>query len=172
MKERFEVYAPNMKAFIVPNSLNKVSGFYDGERRMEYLNEIGGINNWPKVTEDTWLVELWFHDKEDLHTDNLTCHGSSINYNGESCHMSVDTKFEFLPIDLFIDKKEGDKIHIDLPNEIWRRCRSEGGEESPVEASIPVMIHMDVELKQIGYRYARFGTFDQVLEKLKINAGA
>lgn len=162
MTGTIHVDVPNASCFIVPNNPGRVREFMNAETRKEFLTELARLNGWGEITDETALVQLWFHDKEVLKTDNLVDHGGSVKYNGERCHVYIDSTFSFLPISIFDGKVEGDKIHIDLPTELMYRHDVDAEYDK-----IPVILHMDVSLKQLGYRYSNYGKFDQLMELVK-----
>lgn len=151
-----EATTTTAKVFIVPNSLNKIGEFMMPEPRREFLTKLAELNHWDNVTDETLLVQLWFHDKETLHTDNLIDHGFRVTFDEVEYPAHVDSSFQFLPVSLFEGKKEGDKVHIDMPVTIRDK-----------EGKFDAVIHMDVILDQLNYRYRRFGTFERVLYDLK-----
>ena len=142
-------YEANVDAFIVPNKTHVVSDFlFDADDRETAYKLLAWINKVHYEPSEDKLVEFWYVSPE-LESDNLVDHGFKIN--GQYCNCDYDIG-RFLPYSMVKDHKEGDTIDV-----IW-----------PYDDGSDVMkfILMHVTFKQMGYRYARFGKFEEVLERV------
>lgn len=153
--------------FIVPNSLSRLGNMWDAEQRLSALNRLAELNDWDPFTNDDILVQVWLHDNETLKCDNLIDHywdftTGNTNYSGR-----ISFYYGMLPISLFNGKKEGDSIKVKIPVTALK------GQipwlvDNPQREEVEIGINMDgLKLQQKGFRYSNYGTFEEVLEKLK-----
>jgi hypothetical protein len=63
---------------------------------------------------------------------------------------------EYMPFDILKDVKEGDSINIKIP--IWIRRIDDDGKAANATAEIKLTF------QQKGYRYERFGNFEEVVK--------
>lgn len=131
------VYNINAEAFIIPNSL-------------EFNKKTGEVE-----------VQLWFvapTETDDCYeSDNICDHGVILKDGSEDgLWVRPNAYFQMVPIKNFIGKKEGDVVIIDAPVSADRK--NPGNEDA--------ILRMECTLNQKSYRYRRFGTFDEVLDKL------
>ena len=125
-------------AFIVPNHARRFGNatFESIINRYKKVAEENG------VTEDSKFIEVWIVSK-DLKTDNLCDHGAHVLCDGEE--VVIHPRISYIPEELFQGKKEGEHVTVKF-----------------TDNDIPFEI--DLRLSQKEYRYARFGTFEEVLE--------
>lgn len=121
------------KVFIIPNALySKANIWAETEKEATEIFDkfIKSQHQDIEVPMGTKYVQVWAYNKD---CDNLCRH----HYlNGEDLP-------EYLPVDLFDGKKEGDIVTFDSK---WGK--------------------VELTLAQKGSRYERFGTFDSVLKTL------
>ena len=138
--------------FIVPNGSFKVT-----EKTFEWVrSDLFRIFNSnfahigdEKFLDQTW-IEVWFVTRGNDES-NWTDH----DIDGYSELRGWKPLTQYLPKSLFENHKEGEVITINLP--IWRRTPA-GDEYSCVK--------VELCLKQQGYRYERFGKFEEVLKRV------
>lgn len=153
----------NAYVFIIPNSLVKASTCLEGETRALYkkvYDKLGLEKN-----PDQMMVQVWISNT----TDSVDCAKSSGSLNKsrsnfessswqdqgvpyellDDLQVSRNSKFydqifpNHLPVSLFIGKKEGDIVYLDL-------------------GSVQIKLH----LAQKDFRYGNHGSFEEVLERL------
>lgn len=141
-------------AFIIPNPLTKVNTMFDNsykQRIAEFEKEVCEMNHIGPFSEDDLLVELWFCSEE-LNSENLVDHGFNVeDADGTRLHLQP-IMMKRLPVKLFDGHKEGDRFSVKIPQ------KTESGE---------IIMEIALTLDQLGYRYRRFGTFEECLESLK-----
>ena len=127
--------------FIVPNYARRFGDitFESVINRCKKVADENGIT----VTENSKFIEVWIVSKKDLKTDNLCDHGAHVLLDGEE--VVIHPRISYIPEELFQGKKEGDHVTVKF-----------------TDNDIPFEI--DLRLSQKEYRYARFGTFEEVLE--------
>lgn len=143
--------------FIIPNGAGVCNQFICGkERRAEELKkycELNGITTFDP--EETKLIQVWWHS-DDFGTDNMYRHGcSAIDDKGDIYRWGIETP-EYMPINLIRDCREGDIIDIKVP--IWIRKKGKEGE------SVDAIAELKLTMQQLGYRYERFGAFEEALQ--------
>lgn len=120
--------------FIIPNlplKLSSQEGYWEPRQFEDFRRSVHGVVDCPE--DDTYL-EVWC----------CTPDKSSSNWQ---CHYEMPDGRNFpnyLPVDLFRGKKEGDKVVISTA---W-------GE-------------VELTLNQLDHRYRRFGTFEAVMKRLE-----
>lgn len=122
--------------FIIPNQARKVSD-YDNKRAEALLNLYG-------CSFGTEMVQIWTTNEAE---DNWCDHGDPYGREFETGLKSHLFPGEF-PREFFQDNQEGDLIVLDMEDE--------NGEHH----------YQECVLRQLGYRYERFGRFEEVLEKI------
>lgn len=148
----------NVSAFIVPNRASLASSYLiRPEERVKAFEDLANDNSMLYNSEKDHLVQLWLHSK-DLNTENLVDHGGSVeDENGTKYRINLPSKFGFLPESFFDGKVEGDSIHIKTP-----ATAHVPGESKEID----IVLDMNLTLKQQGYRYSRFGNFEEVLKEV------
>ena len=146
--------------FIVPNPLATAQDYFNPDRISEKMTEFCQLNDIEFNTETSLIAQTWYLS-EYLGCDNIPDHGISfINDVGQ--HIRIKSKIGgHMPIELFKGKKEGDTISIKLP--ILISIEDDGSEDI---IDIDTVATVQLTLRQIGYRYQRFGKFEEVLEAL------
>lgn len=152
-----KTYTINCSTFIIPNSACMIDDLISARVRDLYheICRLNGIGE-PSELGKEKLVEMWFHNEN---SDNIECHG----YFFEDEYCLFPGSFpRYLPARLFADKKEGDVIKVKIP------CCVVSQESTPLESKEEAMIIATITLQQLGYRYERFGTFEEVLKYLGV----
>lgn len=147
----------NGQIFIIPNS----SICWGDEVRSEpgmwsdlydtYLANYDVCKEMP--FKDTRFFEMWFNTKGN-DDSNWVCHG----IDGYDELEGFRVRSAYLPETLFKGKKEGDTITIWIVAEDWDRTD---------KSLLTKRIKVSLTLKQRGYRYDRFGNFEEVLERVR-----
>lgn len=145
--------------FIVPNEAYKVSEKTFEWARADYFRVFRA--NHDKISGDfmdqTW-IQVWFATRGDNDQSNWTDHG----IDGYKELVGWSPVCQYLPKALFEGRKEGDIITINLP--ITKSVELSEGIDS--YADMYATIKVDLCLKQQGYRYQRFGRFEEVLARV------
>lgn len=144
--------------FVVPNESYKVS-----EKTFEHsrfaLYQVYSANSsklgGSEFKDQTW-VQIWFATRGDNDQSNWTDHG----IDGYKELVGWSPVCQYLPKALFEGHKEGDIITINLP--ITKSVELGEGSYADMYATIKV----ELCLKQQGYRYQRFGKFEEVLARV------
>lgn len=126
------------KFFIIPNAITKsAKGSYWYDMISSELSEVLGIN---ELKDEQEFIQLWYHSDD---SENWQDHGIPEDLvpkekKGEKFYMP-----SYLPLEMVKDMKEGDKIILNV-------------------------LGTDVEFtaQQLGYRYCRFGKFENVMSEL------
>lgn len=147
------------KAFVVPNKILPVTGFGDYKWRRPALDRLCELNEWPAMTDDVPLVEIWLADKETLHSDDLMDHGCTIDTETMTMNFRVSSMYKTLPLLLFENKDEGDSMNIKIPITLYELS----GDQKEYEG----ILDMEVTMDQLSYRYRNYGTFKETIELLK-----
>jgi len=152
--------------FIIPNSLAKPKNMMFEEARFD-LYRMAKAND-IKFTDESKFVEVWF----------ATPGNQDSNWRDHTIDGYDELKgwrpiWNYLPVELFKGRKEGDVVTFNLPIESWTAAHPITGlDNSPAGCNIPngvtvtTKIKVSMTLAQTKYRYRRFGTFEEVLEKL------
>lgn len=151
-----------MDAFIIPNNA-AVSKDYilAGGRFGELHEKLARLNMYPYDIEKDKLVQMWFveigEEGDDDLCDNMDCHDFTLkDESGEVYWARLGVGH--LPESILNDKKEGDELQIDIP---IRANKIGHGIKNGTE--IPITLKATIRLKQLEYRYARFGQFQDAL---------
>ena len=150
----------NLEAFIVPNSVNLFKDFYFKERieaKYKKLLELSGATTCN--LDDQYMIQMWYVSEEDLGSDNLVDHGFRFDA-GNKKYFGGMGSLSYIPYCFLEGKKEGDVINVSFPIRCSISCNNtqENIEDWVLEA--------EITLKQQGYRYRRFGKFEDVLAAL------
>lgn len=147
----------NADVFIVPNSPIKAKEKYHDET--DFFKKVNERNNLV-FDEDEDYIQCWLVSNE-LNTENFSDHGGlAMDENGDEI-IIYGLKTQYIPSKLFKDKKEGDEI-IFISDGVYKEQRTPYNQKS--EGKIELRINL--KLNQSDYRYARFGTFEEVLKNL------
>lgn len=141
------------EVFIIPNSTGFKHDFFTHVQkrltRSEALNDLD-----PSLDHE--YVQVWIHTPD---TDNLCAHGiKTADIFGNEVYLAGGSFIEHLPIDILDGKREGDTISFSDIVPTWHK---------PNEPGKKYLACLKLTLKQKGYRYGSFGTFDEVLEKVR-----
>ena len=144
----------NAEAFIIPNHSGKLENFVFSSMRKN-TKEIATnvLGKEPNENED--YVQMWYVVK-DLGCDNLTDHSAWVNIDGNEYRIRLDSCY--LPYTVLKGKNDGDTIDVSFIS-----GRREWDDYTP-EGDIKVLMH--VTLNQKDYRYSRFGSFEETLQKV------
>ncbi len=170
----------NVDIFIVPNSPSKADTSWSMDQRLaEEMQEIADDNGYDYDVNIDKLVQLWWTNDE---FDNLNDHGFQIKHDGYEYHFGAGTLTSYLPETILRDKVEGEsfelKMHLspDLRYDAnenvdrWERRKNAEdyeNEDGTYKESRPVFeITFVITPNQSDYRYRRFGTFEEVFNRL------
>lgn len=141
----------NAEAFIIPNHSGTIGDFLgNAPRRIKELatNVLG-----KEPEEDEKYIQMWY-TSDDINCENLTRHYPSVTIDGT--RYSICVPEEYLPYSILKNKDDGDVIDVKFIN----KSRYDDEEDTDIE----VLIH--VTLNQKDYRYRRFGSFRETLQKV------
>ena len=146
--------------FIIPNSLGKLNDFYEFARsdKEQLFKDVLDTNGYTYDKDNEFFVETWAVGKS-VDSDNLHDHGFTVTIDGQEVFLRFPGRF--LPASIFEGKCEGDTIELKIPVSTAVR-----NSKAP-KKKIQVMLNAKITLAQLKYRYGRFGTFDEVLNRLK-----
>lgn len=167
----------NCDAFIVPNHPGTIDLKYSaGQRLAARLERVAEINDFDFDREKDIVVQLWFVNKEI--STNFQDHGFYAMYENEEYHFS-GTELNYLPTSVFEGHVEGETISIDIPMKPvfkldpktdetvrLRDRKMTDFEDDNIEEVPEFIITFNITLKQQGYRYMRFGNFEDVLKSI------
>ena len=152
--------------FIIPNSLAKPKSMMFEEARYD-LYRMSKANN-IKFTDDSKFVEVWFATP-----GNRDSNWRDHCFDGYAELEHWRPIWNYLPIELFEGRKEGDVVTFNLPIESWtaahpiKGCDAQpAGCDLPNGVTVTTNIKVSMTLAQLKYRYRRFGTFEEVLKQL------
>lgn len=148
----------NLDVFIIPNKGGLVSNWLGESTQKKLIRDINAIaelNGFEFDPEKDPLVQLWFCGMD---CDNLIDHYCHVEDEDGNRYMFRANNLSHLPVSIFKDHQEGDTIELSFPASIEAR-----GDEGQAK-EITVKTH--VTLKQLDYRYSRFGRFEEVLKQV------
>lgn len=150
----YEISA-NAQAFIIPSI--KFTAKDLGSTIMDIKKDcdLNGIS----LSGNEEFPNLAIVSLEDLNTCSLD-HGFKIGLLGsDEINVHAGEICCYIPDEVFQGKKEGDIIH-------WTfGCRSKY-EPGDVSGKIKVLLHLDIKLNQLSFRYQNFGRFEDVLSRV------
>ena len=147
--------------FVIPNRAATIEDFFQPEEMKKFAQAIK-----PDYSEDEKMVQVWLVEagalEDENKCDNLCRHNFIVkDENGNEWYSHL--KEEFIPQGLLEGKKEGDTISVSYPAiGTISKCMSKTGEKEYKYFNVL----MEITLRQQGYRYARFGNFEEVLNKV------
>ena len=155
--------------FVIPNGLRAAKDMWDeGTRHGMYLSAIE--NDIYFDPEKTKFIELWYCTPNSNSRDS-NWRDHCIDGYAELAHWRPLSSL--LPVELFKGKKEGDIVTIELPITGWTALNPvrkiddpPAGCKMPNGVTVTTRVTVSLRLSQLKYRYSRFGTFEEVLEKL------
>ena len=150
-----KMVSANADFFSVPNSATRIDQCIFPERELEIAQNLCRANNKEFNKDHDKLVQVWIVAPE-LHTENLTDHGMSIDIDGKKYHSHGYIR-GYIPRSL-IDIKENETTDV-IFNDI--KCTL-ASKEIDHEETIDLKLHMTA--KQQQYRYARFGSYEHTME--------
>lgn len=133
-------------AFIIPNQVTKLEEFSEPEWQMEKLRRLCGI----KANYGDRMIQIWVGSVECDNWNSSYCGFQKILGMEELNERTRDNRLvgyfpQYFPVQIFDKKMEGDVITFEC-------------EEYNVTIKLTC--------KQLGYRYERFGRFEEVYDKL------
>lgn len=155
-------YKLNMDLFIIPNSARRVDGFIEcfQEKNKEWFDTLANLNGY-EADPDDFYVQIWGVESGALEDEslceNLWCHFLRVDDEEGKWYCRFDK--EFLPYSILKNWKEGESYEFRIPATLDAR-----GKEN--DATKEVVFDCTITPKQLEYRYCRFGTFEEVLEKV------
>ncbi len=151
--------AINADVFVIPNIAGVVKE-YNSDIHKEYFAELSRLNNIP-INDNDKIVELWFSNHLELKSDNLNDHGFIVLSEGSRIQISAHNLM-FVPAAMFVGVTEGDKLVFKAP--AIGHILDETNEGSCER--FPVILEITMTCSQSKYRYARFGKFEEVINKV------
>lgn len=146
----------NADLFIIPNSaVRGIDGYLEpfrdkNEKWLSNICEASGV----EFNRDDFIIETWMVGMSNGMAENMSDHYSCITIDDKMYRFRFCNRF--LPMRL-IDGKEGEVVKIVIP----------GIELVGEDDNIILMdLHINCRLNQHDYRYARFGQFEEVLQKV------
>ena len=124
--------------FIVPNGLLEVTDKHLDPNGIWDASEVAMFQG----HKDELFVQVWMSNSD---CDNWSDH-------------FYDVRYGHLPISLFDGKEEGDAIEFEALTTSWKGSRK--------NRPTPEKCMVKLTLKQLDYRYRRFGKFEDVLARL------
>ena len=134
------------KCFIVPNACGTSKDFFmDSQKKMaQDFFELNG----KEFDEKEKLIQVWIHNER---CDNMIDHYFQVpgtNLSGQC--------FGYIPESFLKDIKEGDVKELIIPGHTY----DESGKHAAAR------FKMKIKFQQKGYRYERFGNFEDVVASL------
>ena len=151
--------AINADVFVIPNTASAVKE-YNSDGHKEYFAELSRLNNIP-INESDKIVELWFSNHLELKSDNLNDHGFIVLSEGSRIQISAHNLM-FVPAPIIAGVTEGDKLVFKAP--AVGHILDETNEGSCER--FPVILEITMTCSQSKYRYARFGKFEEVINRV------
>lgn len=139
--------------FIIPNRAGHISDFIITDSIKRDTEKYCEDNDIDFDYEKDWLVQVWMHS-DDLGTDNFFRHGCIVDYEDEEFDPNAGDA-ENIPRQL-IDVKEGEHFTLNFKDAIM----------STSDRQFKVDLKLDVTAQQHGYRYERFGNFEEALNRV------
>jgi hypothetical protein len=149
--------------FIVPNKALNMKGYcFVTDSRIKNLGRILVDNDLSFDFVNDKTVELWYVTED---SDNVCDHGFSTSLEDGR---TVCTKFDIshLPIKMFEGKQEGDVVELKIHSDREVRIFNKDSREYVTE-KMHTNITFNLRLTQKGYRYERFGSFEDVLKQVQ-----
>lgn len=165
----------NCDTFIIPNKAGRASSNIFGKRLASYNEQLAKDNGFNYDKDNDKLIELWTTGKE---SENFQAHGFKLEQEGTRYYFS-GRDIEYLPEDIFKDKKEGDVVTVKARIKPDWKISAEGDDydynyPDPAddfqnyrknrEKAPEFMITFNMKLNQNSYRYRNFGPFERALE--------
>lgn len=154
----------NIDVFIVPNRVGKISSHWL-KSTVKNIATVVEMNNLEFNPESDKIVELWFTGMDcDSWTDHYI-HAEDEDGN-KVCFRA--SNIGYLPASIFFNKNEGDTVDITFPATVYkvRKDRRTPLTEEEAEYSREIVVKIHATLAQNEYRYSRFGSFEEVLQKV------
>ena len=146
-------------AFIIPNGAREVSEFISLDKAngtYRYLQEFAKLNN-TEICDSDKVVQVWFHSNE-VDSDNVVDHGFKVTLNDGTQTGIRPSNLQWIPAKMLEGIKEGDSMMLVSPAFTnYNRTR---------QSKIDVILHISMICQQKGYRYARFGNFEEVVKSV------
>jgi hypothetical protein len=152
--------------FIIPNSPELLSdrGDYSQMKIKGYIGDNG--LDYDESRDTDRLVQLWHVSHW---TENVDDHGLMVKTPKRAFYLNQQqTGFSFLPSVIFNGKVEGDTVDFRFRREncLIRYADSKIDLEEHEQSGVTIDVVFSMCLSQTKYRYARFGSFDDVLKQL------
>ena len=152
----------NADLFIIPNSRGTwYSNFVLPKKDLERFCKYNNLDH-----EIERFIQIWIiSDSEEFYTENFKDHGAILRDNGKVSHIAFYNcdLVSYLPYSLIAKMKEGDTIRVNFgivtPNEDRINNEDEIKEEYELV--------LNLKASQLKYRYRNYGTFEEVLRKVR-----
>lgn len=154
-----QVISINAKAFVIPNPARTLKDFL-GDSKKKYFDVFATINNMD-IKDDDKMVQLWLHNTEELHCDNLSCHSFEVTLDDGRKIVINAYDLEYFPAKLLENIKEGESITYQSP--YLRRVREVTNGSIDDIDGVEIIFDITMTCQQKGYRYQRFGNFEDVV---------
>ncbi len=154
--------AINAGAFVIPNDARILSDFNslnaaNGTRT--YLLELAKLNNIELVESDK-IVQLWIHSKD---SDNINDHGFCAVMDGREIYVRAH-KIQWVPAKMLDGINEGDSIKLISPATGYAERKA--FKLNKDSDKFDIILEVSMICQQQGYRYARFGKFEEVVKNV------
>lgn len=147
---RYHIIADAMM-FVIPNPGVSINSLCCWQERYKKSAEINNVD----ISDDDEWIELWFHSEE-LDSENICDHGFCYS-NDDGINVRVCAgAHNHIPAKVLDNIKEGETIEWNFEAPSHKR----GSEEEPQS----VLLTLNLTAQQKGYRYSRFGNFEDVVK--------
>ena len=145
--------------FVIPNSSGVCNNFIAESTRIRCAKELAKyceLNECEFDPDTTKLIQVWWHSDDYFGTDNMYRHSCSvIGTDGKRYRFKIETP-EYMPLSMIVNVKEGDERVLWVPVNIYG-CDHE-------EVDIDATMEVEMTFQQKGYRYERFGNFEDAVK--------
>lgn len=153
-KKETRVISTKASLFIIPNKASLAIDMMNPSTKIRNQVEIAELNDLEYNECSDHLINVWIHADDVIKSDNISDHGIYTIIDEKKYYISCDCRF--LGEHIFRGHKEGDVINLKLPACMINKEYDEIKEE--------IILDMQIELNQLGFRYNSFGPIEEVLE--------
>lgn len=156
MNKTTRVISTKVSLFIIPNHASLVEDLICPSTLMKQQAEISELNETDYIESKDRLVQVWIHADDAIQTENLDRHGARIIIDDEYC-IITDCHCELIGEQYLRGHKEGDIIQYKVPALLYKRGAN-------IDEKEEIVLDMQIELNQLGFRYKSFGPIEEVLK--------
>ena len=159
-----ETLSINAGAFVVPNHATTFGYIkkHGLSSTYEYLCDLAKLNG-IELKDDDKIVEMWFHSKE-LDCDNMADHGFETKLSNGHKIICQPRKLQWVPAKMLENVKEGDLITLITPGNAYYDEDYHVLNVRKAAKKIDLILSISAVCQQQGYRYKRFGNFEDVVK--------